>query len=61
MAGEYQLLPVQFAGETPVVLRIADNAYIPFDPGNLDYQEYLTWIAEGNVADPSISPPGDET
>jgi len=30
------------------VIRVADNAYIPFDPDNTDYQEYLAWIAEGN-------------
>jgi len=30
------------------VIRVADNAYIPFDPDNTDYQEYLAWLAEGN-------------
>ena len=30
------------------VIRVADNAYIPFDPDNTDYQEYLAWVAEGN-------------
>ena len=24
---------------------------IPFDEDNLDYQEYLKWVAEGNTAD----------
>ena len=27
--------------------------YIPFDPDNTDYQEYLEWIAEGNTPDPA--------
>ena len=37
----------------PVVKRITDNTYIPFDPANTDYQEYLDWLAEGNVPTPA--------
>jgi len=29
------------------VIRIADNACIPFDPANTDYQEYLRFLADG--------------
>jgi len=30
------------------VRRVADNAYIPFDPDNTDYQAFLLWKAQGN-------------
>ena len=46
----YQLI------DTRLVKRIADNTFIPFDPANTDYQEYLKWLAEGNQPLPADTP-----
>ena len=34
--------------DTNCIIRISDVAMIPKDEGNLDYQEYLVWLEEGN-------------
>ena len=37
-----------------VYLTIDNIVYlVPFDPSNTDYQEYLAWVADGNVAEPA--------
>jgi len=38
----------KLTSNTKVIQRIADDAFIPFDPANTDYQAYLVWLAEGN-------------
>ena len=43
-------------GETKTVKRLSDNAYIPFDPANTDYQAYLKWVSEGNTPTPADEP-----
>ena len=30
---------------------IEHGMYIPFDPANIDYQEYLEWVSDGGVAE----------
>jgi hypothetical protein len=41
--------------EASCVKRLLDGAIIPFDESNVDYQEYLKWVEQGNVAEPSDS------
>lgn len=40
-----------------MVLRDEDQAWIPFDEGNADYQQYLLWLAQGNRPTPAVAPP----
>lgn len=52
----YQLLPDTPLGSSPCIKRVKDNAFIPVDPANTDYKEFLIWIAEGNDPLPADGP-----
>jgi hypothetical protein len=42
--------------KTTDILR-SDGWFIPAEPANTMYQEYLAWLAEGNTPDPYVPPP----
>jgi len=52
----YKLLPDTYTGPATCIKRLSDNAFIPFDPANTDYQEYLKWVADGNEPLPADEP-----
>lgn len=39
--------------DSQTVQRLSDNAFIPFDPNNRDYAEYLAWLEAGNTPEPA--------
>jgi len=49
----YKLLKDEITGKDYGVLKTEGTSLmsIPFDEANVDYQEYLEWVAEGNTAE----------
>lgn len=46
----YKLVKDTPQGEpSNLIIRLSDNACIPKDEANTDYQEYLEWVAKGNT------------
>jgi microcystin degradation protein MlrC len=44
----YKLIKSIVTQKTNMVLHTESNTFIPFDPDNTDYQQYLKWVAQGN-------------
>jgi hypothetical protein len=42
-------MPFTTTIDTNVIKRLPDNAFIPNDLENTDWQAYLAWLAEGGV------------
>jgi len=42
--------------DSDIILRLADNAFIPPATTNSDYVAYLEWLAEGNSPEPADVP-----
>ena len=42
---------IRAIGGTDYIVKVPNEAWIPTDPANTDYQKYLAWVAEGNTAD----------
>jgi hypothetical protein len=50
----YKLCPDSILyGKAQSVIRLSDNAFIPFAPDNTDYQVFLKYQAEGGVVLPA--------
>jgi hypothetical protein len=49
----YKLSKDPITGNDSSVIRLSDNACIPFDPANTDYQAYLKWVEAGNTPEPA--------
>lgn len=48
----------QLIKDSASIKRIADGAFIPADPANVDYAVYLAWVDAGNTPEPApIDPP----
>jgi hypothetical protein len=50
---QYYIDPITKENYLKGIKRTTDNAFIPFDPANTDYQAYLKWVDEGGITEPA--------
>lgn len=50
----------QVAGLSETIQRVEDSVFIPADPANRDYADYLAWVKQGNRILPPLPPSSDE-
>ena len=46
----------QIWGHPDIILRDADQAFIPNEDANADWRDYQAWLAEGNAPTPAAPP-----
>jgi hypothetical protein len=58
----YKLIKNAMTMTENAVQRLSDNAFIPFNSDNTDYQAYLKWVEAGNTpqAADAATEPADE-
>ena len=49
----YQLTNPSLGQTSSTLVKRSDGAFVPFDPDNTDYQDYLKFLAEGNTPTPA--------
>ena len=43
----------KLTSEPTIIIRLSDGAFIPTDPLNCDYRDYLAWVADDNTPEPA--------